>query len=103
MLGQLKSSESVSVYGGKIWEKLKHEKKWTLHDLRRTVATGLNDLGIAPHVVGALLGHSIQGVAGIYNRSQYLPEKLKALELWQERLALLRGNTENVVMLGRAG
>lgn len=102
LLGQLKQSPAVSAWGGSVWKQLGHKNKWRLHDLRRTVATGLNDLGIAPHVVEALLGHSIQGVAGIYNRSQYLPEKLKALELWQERLALLRGNTENVVMLGRA-
>jgi hypothetical protein len=58
-------------------------------------------MGIAPHVVEALLGHSIQGVAGIYNRSQYLSEKRDALNKWQDRLALLRGDTNNVVMLGR--
>lgn len=103
LLGELKQPPAVSSWGGKIWIRLGHKNKWRLHDLRRTVATGLNDLGVAPHVVEALLGHSIQGVAGIYNRSQYLPEKLKALELWQDRLALLRGDMQNVVMLGRAG
>lgn len=103
LLGQLKQSPAVSAWGGQVWKVLEHKNKWCLHDLRRTVATGLNDLGVAPHVVEALLGHSIQGVAGIYNHSQYLPEKLKALELWQDRLALLRGDTDNVVMLGRAG
>lgn len=103
LLGELKQPPAVSAWGGKIWRRLDHKNKWRLHDLRRTVATGLNDLGVAPHVVEALLGHSIQGVAGIYNRSQYLPEKLKALELWQDRLALLRGDMQNVVMLGRVG
>ncbi|MCL1091536.1 integrase arm-type DNA-binding domain-containing protein [Shewanella profunda] len=102
LLGELKSAEAVSGWGGKIYKLLGHDNSWSLHDLRRTVATGLNDMGIAPHVVEALLGHSIQGVAGIYNRSQYLPEKLDALNTWQDRLALLRGDTNNVVMLGRA-
>lgn len=101
LLGELKNSEAVSGWGGKVYKLLGHEDAWSLHDLRRTVATGLNDMGIAPHVVEALLGHSIQGVAGIYNRSQYLPEKRDALNKWQDRLALLRGDTNNVVMLGR--
>ena len=89
LLGELKSAEAVSAWGGLIYKKLGHEDKWSLHDLRRTVATGLSDMGVAPHVVEVLLGHSIQGVAGIYNRSQYLTEKLDALNKWQDRLKLL--------------
>jgi integrase len=101
LLGELKSVESVSGWGRNVYKLLGHQESWSLHDLRRTVATGLNDMGVAPHVVEALLGHSIQGVAGIYNRSQYLPEKLDALNKWQDRLELLRGDTHNVLMLGR--
>lgn len=100
LLGELKEATAVSAWGGNVWKKLGHEQKWSLHDLRRTVATGLNDLGVAPHVVEALLGHSIQGVAGIYNRSQYLPEKRQALELWCNRLdELLTGEISNVFLL----
>jgi integrase len=99
MLGCIKTSTAVSVWGGKVYIKLKHEKKWRLHDLRRTVATGMNDLGIAPHIVELMLGHTVQGVAGIYNRSQRLPEKLQALELWLDRLALLQSDSTNVVVL----
>ncbi|WP_285163948.1 tyrosine-type recombinase/integrase [Shewanella goraebulensis] len=102
LLGELKRSETVSSWGGKIYKLLGHEQAWSFHDLRRTVATGLNDIGVAPHVVEALLGHSIQGVSGIYNRSQYLPEKLDALNKWQERLELLRGDTDNVLMLSKS-
>ena len=40
--------------------------RWTLHDFRRTISTRLNnDLGIAPDVVEAILGHAVKGVAGI--------------------------------------
>ena len=47
---------------------------WRFHDLRRTTATGLADLGIAPHIVEAVLNHisgSKGGIAGVYNRSKY--------------------------------
>ncbi|MGZ9897037.1 tyrosine-type recombinase/integrase [Shewanella gaetbuli] len=90
LLGELKSSPAVSAWGGKLWQRLGHQSKWHLHDLRRTVATGMNDLGVSPHVVESLLGHSIQGIAGIYNRSQYLPEKKEALDLWLGKLVELR-------------
>jgi len=44
---------------------------WVLHDLRRTFATGLGELGIAPHVIEACLNHRTfkSGVAGTYNRA----------------------------------
>ena len=80
--GGLKSSEAVSVYGRLLWKKLEHSEAWTLHDLRRTMATKLNDLGVYPHVADHLLGHTVAGVSGIYNRSQYLPEKTDALLKW---------------------
>ena len=44
---------------------------WTIHDIRRTVATGMADIGIQPHIIEAVLNHVSGhkgGVAGIYNR-----------------------------------
>lgn len=84
VLGELKKPEAVSVHGGNLWKKLGHEQKWTLHDLRRTLATRLNDLGLSAYVVDQLLGHTVGGVAGIYNRSHHLKEKAKALDAWLE-------------------
>jgi integrase len=58
---------------------------WRLHDLRRTAATGMAELGIAPHIVEAALNHvsgARAGVAGTYNRAQYVEEKRAALERW---------------------
>lgn len=52
------------------------------HDLRRTFATRLNDLGVAPHVVEKMLNHSVLGVAGIYNRATFEPERAAAAALW---------------------
>ena len=60
---------------------------WTLHDLRRTAATRMADIGVLPHVVEAVLNHSSgskAGVAGTYNRSLYEPEKRIALKVWSE-------------------
>ena len=61
--------------------KLGHDS-WTAHDFRRTFATRLADMGVPHHVIEALLGHALPGVAGIYNRSNLLKEKREALELW---------------------
>ncbi|MDX7988419.1 site-specific integrase [Xenorhabdus sp. 12] len=99
LLGKLKSPETVSQYGRNIWKRLEHNEEWSLHDLRRTFATKLNDLGIAPHVVEQLLGHALPSIMAIYNKSQYLPEKLDALNKWCERLDVLAGTDENVVIL----
>ncbi|MCG3471891.1 tyrosine-type recombinase/integrase [Xenorhabdus bovienii] len=100
LLGELKKNVSVSQYGRNTWRRLGNVEKWTLHDLRRTLATKMNDMGIAPHVVEQLLGHALPGIMAIYNKSQYLPEKLDALNKWCERLDILAGNYENVVLIG---
>lgn len=58
---------------------------WTFHDLRRTAATGMARLGCPIHVVEAVLNHksgTISGVAAVYNRFDYGPEKRVALDKW---------------------
>jgi integrase len=62
---------------------------WRLHDIRRTVATQMADLGVLPHVIEAVLNHVSghrAGVAGVYNRALYSAEKRAALALWSEHL-----------------
>jgi integrase len=60
-----------------------------IHDLRRTAATQMAEIGIAPHIVEACLNH-ISGakasVAGTYNRAAYAAEKKAALERWAAHL-----------------
>jgi integrase len=63
---------------------------WWLHDLRRTAASSMARLGVAPHVIERVLNHisgSQAGVAGIYNRYGYQTEKRQALEAWAQHLA----------------
>jgi integrase len=62
---------------------------WVHHDLRRSVATGMAELGIQPHIIEAVLNHVSGhkgGIAGIYNRAQYGAEKAQALALWDEHI-----------------
>jgi integrase len=80
---------------------------WRLHDLRRTCASGMAELGQPVHVVEAVLKHksgSIKGVAAVYNRYEYADEKRRALTAWAGHVQSLIGHTsgENVVpMRGR--
>ena len=79
---------------------------WTLHDLRRTVATGMNELGIAPHVVEAVVNHvsgrAKAGVAGVYNRATYATEKRVALQAWADHLDQVLGLGKRKVIPLRA-
>ena len=86
LLGELKTNTAVSQTGGRVHKILGHDERWCLHDLRRTFSTSLNDLGIAPHIVELLLGHTLGGIMAVYNRSLYLPEKLDALNKWLDFL-----------------
>jgi integrase len=76
---------------------------WRLHDLRRTFVTGMAELGIRPDVIELVVNHvsgSRGGIAGIYNRSELLPERLAALERWSAHLEnLVAERPENVVSL----
>lgn len=65
---------------------------WRLHDLRRTASTGMARLRQPVHVTEAVLNHAtgaVSGVAGIYNRYQYLDEKRMALEAWARHVTSL--------------
>jgi integrase len=79
---------------------------WTVHDLRRSVATGMAELGVQPHIIESVLNHvggHRGGIAGVYNRAAYGEEKRKALNLWAEHvLAMLEGRASTVVSLKRA-
>jgi integrase len=81
--------------------------EWRVHDLRRTLATGLQRLGVRFEVTEAVLNHvsgSRGGVAGIYQRHDWKDEKRAALDSWGAHIqTLLTGEeTTNVVHLVRA-
>lgn len=64
---------------------------WSAHDLRRTFATRLNGMGVAPHVVERCLNHMLAGVMGVYNKADYDTERREALEKWSAWLNGMAG------------
>jgi integrase len=74
---------------------------WTPHDLRRTVATKMADIGVQPHIIEQILNHQSghrSGPAGIYNRSRYEREVRSALGMWADHVrALVEGGERRVV------
>lgn len=66
-------------------------KTWSLHDLRRTVATRLSELGAPPHVVEKLLGHHRAGVMARYNLHDYIDDQRHWLAVWRNHLERLIG------------
>lgn len=80
---------------------------WRLHDLRRTMATNFQKMGIRFEVTEACLAHrgvSRSGVAGIYSRHDWADEKRQAWSAWADRLAgIVQGvaTKTNVIALSR--
>jgi integrase len=97
------------------WSKYKSEMTdgvagWTLHDLRRTFATRLAEMKVAPHIVERLLNHKlgsignktsgiVSAVAEVYNRAAYMSEMRDAIVLWEQYLsALIAGKADSEVV-----
>ncbi|MER9936131.1 tyrosine-type recombinase/integrase [Mesorhizobium sp. M0088] len=79
---------------------------WTPHDLRRSAATGMEEIGISPFVVGHVLNHvsvtKSTVTSRVYARYDYMREKREALDLWADRLAAIIDGRGTVAQL-RAG
>jgi integrase len=81
---------------------------WTLHDLRRTTATGLQKLGVRLEVTESVLNHvsgSRAGIVGVYQRHEWSDEKRAALNAWGEHMAAIvegRAAADNVTRLRRS-
>jgi integrase len=80
---------------------------WRLHDLRRTAVTGMGELGIRPDVIELAVNHVSGhrgGIAGVYNKSELLPERTAALARWATHvLGLVSAQPDNVVTINRRG
>lgn len=77
---------------------------WTLHDLRRTLRTGMGRLGVAPHIAELVINHVKGGVEAIYDRHRYQREIAAALALWGDHVrTVVDGGAPKVVSLRSAG
>ena len=90
----------------RVREKMPGVPPFTLHDLRRTLASGMADLGIAESIVDRCLNHAgrkVSGTARVYNRHEYLKERQAALERWAAHVeSLVRPTTPSIVELAAA-
>jgi integrase len=101
LLGQPRTGAVFKFAGWNAWKDALDKRSgvsgWVIHDLRRTVATGMADIGVQPHIIEAILNHVSGhkgGVAGIYNRSSYAAEKAAALARWDEHVASIVGGVQ---------
>lgn len=93
MSGRSKQTDSLALAGG----------QWRPHDLRRTGATLMAELGVLPEVIERCLNHTEQiKVKRIYQRAQYEAPMRDAWQRLGDRLALLADKPSNVVTLARA-
>jgi integrase len=86
-------------------EYLSFGEPWRIHDLRRTVRTGLSQLSVPPHIAELVIGHSIGGIVKVYDRYDYLTEKREALTRWADHLMSIASDqrhADNVVPISTA-
>jgi len=60
--------------------------EWSPHDLRRTMASRMGDLGVEPHIIERCLNHIQQGIVGVYQRQEYLDQRKAAFTKWGLKL-----------------
>lgn len=102
LLQELKSLNNTSDYlfaGKKIGTHISHAtlniaqekvllksqlQPFTIHDLRRTASTHLNELGFLENAVEACLNHKIPGVKGIYNKAVYQSQRIEMMQKWSD-------------------
>jgi integrase len=71
---------------------------WSLHDIRRTVRSGIGRLGVRPDVAERVLGHARPGIEAVYDRYKYGPEIKTALALWADHVrSIVEGRNQVVV------
>ena len=83
---------------------LQFAEPWRLHDIRRTVATGLARLGVPQEVTESLLNHAsgkVSGVASVYNQHNYADEKRNALTLWAHHVEWIADDELQVALESR--
>lgn len=84
--------------------------RWTPHDLRRTMRTGLSACRIRPDIAELAIGHTKRGITAVYDRHEFDAERKAALEAWEKRLLSVlsgadpdRAEADNVVKLEARG
>lgn len=75
---------------------------FTPHDLRRTAATFMSQIGTLDEIIDAVLNQTKQGIIRTYNLNRYDKEKQMALEAWERMLrSIISGKESKVVLMTR--
>jgi integrase len=86
-------------------ERVKPATPWVVHDIRRTVASGMARIGVSVPVVEKILGHksgTFRGIVGTYQRHSFLPEMAAAMQKWADHVErIVSGQSADVLQLGR--
>jgi integrase len=92
----------LSMGGSKPYSNQRHLKRiidsesgvtgWVLHDIRRTVRTGLSEIHVSNETASNVLGHAKQGMDKVYNRHTYLNEMRTALNAWGKHVEYVVGD-----------
>jgi integrase len=79
--------------------------KWVIHDIRRSVASGMAKIGIAVPVIEKVLAHrsgTFRGIVGTYQRHSFLPEMTTAMQKWDDHIEqLVSGKPAKILKLRR--
>jgi integrase len=102
----LPASRGYNACKKRLDSRMRLTQAWTAHDLRRTLATGLQRLGVRLEVTEAVLNHtsgSRSGIVSVYQRHTYADEKRAALQRWADYLDELVGDTKDpkIIQFGR--
>ena len=96
MLGE---ARALAVCRGDDPAKVKLDE-WRIHDIRRTMRTGLSALPVSDMVRELVIAHTRSGLHKVYDQYAYLDEKREALELWGKRLrSIVMPLPDNIVAL----
>lgn len=68
--------------------------RWRIHDLRRTGSTMLHEMGFPPHIIERALNHVQEGVAGVYNKAEWLRERADMLQQWADYIDALESGAK---------
>ena len=71
----------IDVLSKRMSKKVESCKPWSIHDLRRTMRTGISNL-TEPHIAEVMIGHKLPGVWQVYDKYTYLDEQRLAYEKW---------------------
>ena len=91
--------ENLSATATQAWlrrwcDREKISPRFTPHDLRRTLVTGMNDLGVEPYIVEKLVNHTMTGVMATYNHAEYESERIASANAWSQHVLKIVGQKD---------